>query len=116
MKISPSTTPYETRFSEKRGSHALLGRHGEKKTNSHPLGDRLFDEKSTSKGSRTLENGVKTASLASCSSDDDVVKRLLSTHRRLSNFWTIYMKISGVRPLLDKKALHKNGDFHNYKT
>ena len=55
-------------------------------------------------------------SLASCSSDDDVVKRLLSTHRRLSNFWTIYMKISGGRPLLDKKALHKNGDFHNYKT
>ena len=36
----------------------------------------------------------------------------------LSNFWTIYMKISGGRPLLDKKALHKNGDFHNlaYKT
>ncbi len=31
-------------------------------------------------------SGVKTASLASCSSDDDVVKRLLSTHRRLSNF------------------------------
>lgn len=31
-------------------------------------------------------------------------------------FRHIYMKISGFRPLLDKKALHKNGDFHNYKT
>ncbi len=50
MKISPSTTPYETRFSEKQGSQALLGRHGEKKTNPHPLGDRLFDENRPQRG------------------------------------------------------------------
>ena len=62
--ISPSTTPYETRFSEKRGSQALGGRHGGKKTNPHPLGGRLFDEKSTSEGSRTLENSVKMATHA----------------------------------------------------
>ena len=62
MTISPSTTPYETRFSEKRGSQALGGRHGGKKTNHHPLRGCLFDEKSTSEGSRTLENGIKMAS------------------------------------------------------
>ena len=62
--ISPSTTPCETRFSEKRGSLALGGRHGGKKTNSHPLGGRFLDGKSTSDGSRTLENSEKTASHA----------------------------------------------------
>ena len=69
--ISPSTTPCETRFSEKRGSLALGGRHGGKKTNSHPLGGRFLDGKSTSDGSRTLENGVKTASHATgCLAND----------------------------------------------
>ena len=71
MTISPSTTPYETRFSEKRGSQALGGRHGGKETNPQPLGGRLFDEKSTSEGNRTLENGVKMASHATgCLAND----------------------------------------------
>ena len=64
MRFSPSTTPYETRFSEKRGSQALRGRHGGKKTNPHPLGGHLFDENSTSNGSRTLDNSEKRASHA----------------------------------------------------
>ena len=40
MKISPSATPYETRFSEKRGSQALVGRHGKNnKDDATPSGD-----------------------------------------------------------------------------
>ena len=71
ITISPSTTPYETRFSEKRGSQALGCRHGGTKTNLHPFGGRLFDEKSTFEGSRTLENGVKMASHATgCLAND----------------------------------------------